>query len=260
MTVTVIVGFALGQRDTYPGSAWNFIANVLLLKSSYVGAFWFVQTYVLLVLTSPLIFKLVEKCNTFILCAVSFVLYCAEFILGRIGLHGSEFPVLPLILNAAMLYLRSQFSFIIGAVFAKTDFIDSNSLIQKILSSKFAVWALILGITAARGMILTSMVFAPFSAIALVILLGNYKFSKPAEKALTFFGNHSTNMWLTHMQFYMCFASSVVFASRNVFITFATLIALSLACSFAVNFVLGAAQRASKKLTRRARIQTKNAE
>ncbi len=44
-------------------------------------------------------------------------------------------------------------------------------------------------------------------------------------------------MWLTHMQYYMIFASSFVFMSRNVFIIFITLIILSLVSSYVIGFI-----------------------
>lgn len=66
------------------------------------------------------------------------------------------------------------------------------------------------------------MIFAPFSAIVFIIL---------------YFGNHSTNMWLTHMQYYSIFASSFVFMSRNVFVIFITLIILSLVSSYVIEFI-----------------------
>ena len=45
MILTCCVGFALGMQDRFPGSLLNFVMNVCLIKSTYVGAFWFVQTY-----------------------------------------------------------------------------------------------------------------------------------------------------------------------------------------------------------------------
>ena len=61
MVLTCCVGFALGMRDRFPGSVLNFILNACLVKSSYVGAFWFVQTYTILALLSGILFKLIKK-------------------------------------------------------------------------------------------------------------------------------------------------------------------------------------------------------
>ena len=81
------------------------------------------------------------------------------------------------------------------------------------------------------------MIFAPFSAIVLIILFGTYNWGNVREKILLFFGKHSTNMWLTHMQFYMIFTPTLVFASRNVFIIMFTLVILSLIASYVIDWI-----------------------
>ena len=55
--------------------------------------------------------------------------------------------------------------------------------------------------------------FCSFFAAAWIILFGTYNFfleEKLEEKILLFWGKHSTNIWLTHMQFYMIFAPILV--------------------------------------------------
>ena len=63
MILTCCAGSALGMQDRFPGSLLNFVMNVCLIKSSYVGAFWFVQTYTILALLSGLIFKCIADCQ-----------------------------------------------------------------------------------------------------------------------------------------------------------------------------------------------------
>lgn len=54
---------------------------------------------------------------------------------------------------------------------------------------------------------------------------------------MLFFGKHSTNMWLTHMQFYGIFTPTLVFYSRNVFVIMLTLVGLSLVASYVVDWI-----------------------
>jgi ABC-type bacteriocin/lantibiotic exporter with double-glycine peptidase domain len=44
-------------------------------------------------------------------------------------------------------------------------------------------------------------------------------------------------MWLTHMQFYMIFAPTLVFGSRNVFVIMLTLVLFSLVASYVVDWI-----------------------
>ena len=58
-----------------------------------------------------------------------------------------------------------------------------------------------------------------------------------SKKIWNFFGDHSTNMWLTHMLFYMNFAEGFVFASRNVVVIFLVLVGLSVISSHLINMI-----------------------
>ena len=236
MIITCIVGYCMGMRDVYPGSLINFISNIFLLKSSYVGAFWFVQTYILLVILSKKIFEIIEKYEYKMVIVVSFLLYILAFIIEKKILVISMNELLSLFINALMLLLRSQFSFVIGGIFASKTIINQN--IEKILSNNIIAGLILICIISIKGIVLRSMIFAPFSAIVFIILLCCHSMTMPTQKILLYFGNHSTNMWLTHMQYYMIFASSFVFMSRNVFIIFITLIILSLVSSYVIEFIL----------------------
>lgn len=236
MIVTCCVGFALGMRDKFPGSVLDFILNACLIKSSYVGAFWFVQTYTILALLSGVIFKLIKKYSYWIVLPISFVLYVGAFGIQYIVLGRIEVEAITLFVNALMLLLRSQISFVIGMVFAKEDILDRCKLLIKIKNNPILPWVFCIIVIAARA-VFRNMIFAPFSAIALIVLFGTYNWGKSGEKILLFFGKHSTNMWLTHMQFYMIFTPTLVFGSRNVFVIMLTLVALSLAASYVIDWV-----------------------
>ncbi len=238
MILTCCVGFALGMRDRFPGSLLNFILNACLVKSSYVGAFWFVQTYTILALLSGVIFKLVKKYSYWVVLPISLVLYVGAFGTEYVVLGKMEVEAARLFVNALMLFMRSQFSFVIGMVLAKENMLDCSKWLSKIRKSPILPWIFLLILIAGRA-VLRNMIFAPFSAVALIVLFGTYNWGKLGEKILLFFGKHSTNMWLTHMQFYMIFTPTLVFCSRNVFVIMLTLVMLSLAASYVVDWVYG---------------------
>lgn len=238
MVLTCCVGFAFGMRDRFPGSVLNFILNACLVKSSYVGAFWFVQTYTILALLSGILFKLIKKRSYWIVLPISFVLYVVAFGIEYVILGKIEVEAVRLFVNACMLLLRSQFSFVIGMIFAKENMLDRSKLLSKIRSNPILPWVFLSIVIAVRA-ILRHMIFAPFSAVVLIVLFGTYNWGKIGKKILLFFGKHSTNMWLTHMQFYVIFTPTLVFASRNVFVIMLTLVMLSLAASYVVDWVYG---------------------
>ncbi len=236
MILTCAVGFAMGMSDRFPGSVWNFILNACLIKSSYVGAFWFVQTYTILALLSGVFYKIVKKYSRSIVLISSLALYVAAFGIEYVILGKIEDEAFALCVNAVMLFLRSQFSFVIGMVLAKDNFVDSSRLLIRIRKSQVLQWIVLTIVIMVRA-VFRHMIFAPFSAIVLIVLFGTYNWGKFGEKVLLFFGKHSTNMWLTHMQFYMIFTPTLVFASRNVFVIMLTLVGLSLMASYVVDWI-----------------------
>ncbi|WP_455682811.1 acyltransferase family protein [Thomasclavelia sp.] len=240
MIITCIIGYFMGMEEIYPGNFINFIFNALLLKSSYVGSFWFIQTYVLLVIFSKYIFQTLERYNYWKIIIISFFLYVLAFVIEKKILNLTMIEPLYLFINATMLLLRSQFSFVIGGMFAYYSFI--NKAIVKLFSNKIIFISILTAIILIRGIFLKSMVFAPFSAILFIILFCCYSCNKIIflENTLLYFGKHSTNMWLTHMQYYGIFATSFVFISKNIFVIFLTLILLSLLSSYFIEYIYDA--------------------
>lgn len=236
MILTCCIGFALGMKERFPGSALNLILNALLIKNSYVGAFWFVQTYTILALLSGVFFKLIKKYSYWIILPISLVLYVGAFGIEYIVLEQIQIEEVKLLINALILFMRSQFSFVIGMILAKENVVNRWKLLLKIRNNLVLPWVFLAVVIVIRAN-LRHMIFAPFSAIVLIILFGTYNWGKVGEKILLFFGKHSANMWLTHMQFYMIFTPTLVFASRNVFIIILTLVILSLIASYVIDWI-----------------------
>ena len=121
-------------------------------------------------------------------------------------------------------------------IMAKEEIVDRWRLLSKIRNNPVLPWLLLILVIVVRAN-LRHMIFAPFSAVALIVLFGTYSWGGAGEKILLFFGKHSTNMWLTHMQFYMIFAPTLVFGSRNVFVIMLTLVLFSLVASYVVDWI-----------------------
>ena len=61
LAVFSAVSAIAGQASFMPGSVMKFIRNALTIDSSYNGAWWYMFTYAVIVLASPLILKAVEN-------------------------------------------------------------------------------------------------------------------------------------------------------------------------------------------------------
>lgn len=74
-----LIGLMSGS-ETIPVSFEKFIGNLFLAGMSYNGAWWFVLTYIFLVLLSPLLTGISKKTNPFLLISVSGAVYLAAYI------------------------------------------------------------------------------------------------------------------------------------------------------------------------------------
>lgn len=117
---------------------------------------------------------------------VMILICCVGFVLGRIEVEG-----ISLFVNALMLLLRSQFSFVLGMIFAKEGILDRWKWLTRIRENQILPWIFLIIVVAVRGTILRHMIFTP----------------------------------------------TLVFCSRNVVMIMLTLVGLSLAASYVVDWV-----------------------
>ena len=129
-----------------------------------------------------------------------FLIRNSHFDLYYLYSNTMEVEAARLFVNALMLFMRSQFSFVIGMVLTKENMLDCSKWLSRIKNNPILPWIFLVVMITGRA-VLRHMILASFSAIVLIILFGTYNLGKLGEKTLLFFGNHSTNMWLTHMQF-----------------------------------------------------------
>lgn len=72
--LSVLVG-AITKNSDIPGSGLDFLMNCLTLKNSYNGAWWYVNTYLLLVILQPLSYRFIKICPIYLVMAFGFVFY-----------------------------------------------------------------------------------------------------------------------------------------------------------------------------------------
>ena len=108
-----LIGLMSGS-ETIPVSFEKFIGNLFLAGMSYNGAWWFVLTYIFLVLLSPLLTGISKKTNPFLLISVSGAVYLAAYIFRFVHVISLPGKILPWIFTQLLLIGTSQFSFIAG--------------------------------------------------------------------------------------------------------------------------------------------------
>lgn len=233
---TCVVGYFLGMKDQYPGTAIKFLQSIFLIRNNYVGALWFVQIYVLLTLLSNWIFSFLHSKHLKFTVMGSLLLYVFAFFM--------EYRILPLVhtewsnsmLYTLMLLLRSQFMYTIGMLFAVQPLKKGEEICEFLKKQGIIKVAILIMVILLRG-VFAHLIFAPFSALMLIILFICTE-NRIMSAILDYFGKHSTNIWMVHMQLYMLFAQKYIFWTRNPLLVYGTLLLSSLVLSYVIEKIL----------------------
>lgn len=219
-----VAALLLGQGEFMPGSFRKFLMNALALENSYNGAWWYMFAYAVLVLLSPLLMKLVAKVHPLLVLGVGFVVYFAAYyvrfkmtgtgwLLGKFGPLG-----------------MTLFEYLIGAVCCKEQAISKlHTIWEKI--RKEVRWILALLLMAvmlyARTKILPSLFVAPVTGFVVMLLFHYWKKPKGVQALFLFVGQHSTNIWLTHMFFYAVLLKNFVYVVKYPLLIFLLMIGIT---------------------------------
>lgn len=234
----LFVGLGILLKDSrYPGSIKEFLLKFFLLSKSYNGAWWFLQSYVLLVLMSPVLVRFIKNHNSKLIFLGTGILYFLAFIVGIRG-NISIDNELALMIYQMMLNLSScLFSFVLGVIFVKENIIGKIYEVLKTGKRRRVLGAIGIIIIMIINIIVENFIIDPITAVAVIISFKLLEPGKAIEKILVFFSKHSTNIWLTHMFFYMIFFKDWVFSPKYPLLILGWLIVLCVGTSYIINFI-----------------------
>ena len=233
----VILGPIMGQGESYPGTLKKFILTFTALDPAYNGAWWFFTTYIILVLLSPIINKIVVKYNKILVIAISFIFYVVAYIQRIKGIIVLDNNILNWFIRQIALLGTSQLPFIIGSVFAyKKIYSKLDNICNKIRYKNMLGILIIMLMIVAHGIVQTLFV-AVFTGIVFICVFNLIDKPKWINRLFNYLGDHSTNIWLIHMFFYMIYFKDLVYGAKYSFLIFSWLIILCLVSSYIVNLI-----------------------
>lgn len=205
------VSIVVGQADFMPGSLRQFLMSAFLVETSYNGAWWYLLTYTVLVIICPVILKIVEKNHSLIVLTAGFLVYCAAYYVRFRLITG----------NWLMIrfgpFGMTLFEYLMGAVCYKIGFVTQLRKcwrkVPKLIQSGVAV-ILILTMLYGRTKIVPSLFVAPVTGSVIMALFILLKKPRWIEEVFLYIGNHSTNIWLTHMFFYLVLFRHFVYTAK----------------------------------------------
>lgn len=233
-----ILGVFYDREGGIPGGFWKFIGNLTLIDLNYNGAWWFVLTYVFMTLLSPVLYRVVKKCPWILTGSIFCIIYMASYIFRfnySVTFHNVFFKWL---WKQSLLLGTSLFPYIIGMIVRRYHLI--TILRTKLSTIKSSVKDLVLCMTVIVLFLLhcifQTLSIAPLTGLGTLICFYLWNKTKPVKKFFEFFGKHSTNIWLTHMFFYMVLFPGLVFKAKFPVIIYLTMLLLCVGVSYIINY------------------------
>lgn len=240
LVVFSIASIIMGQSEFMPGSWKEFFLNALLIEDSYNIAWWYMLTYAVLILASPVILKAVQRNNSVLVLVLGFAVYCVAYYV-RFRVTTDNW-----LLIKFGRFGMTLFEYLIGAVCYKeqifTKLYRHWSSIQKPLRMILAL-ALCIGMLYGHTKIVTSWFIAPVTGFVLITLFHFWEKPEWITKSFLFVGGHSTNIWLIHMFFYTRMFKKYVFIAKFSILIFLLVLGITIALSFVLHEIEGSIQR-----------------
>lgn len=183
---------------------------------------------------SKFINKVVQRYNNVLITLIAFVIYCICYVQRIKVVITFTNPVLNWIITQVALLGTSLFPFVVGVIFADKKIY--SFIYNKVNNINFKNTLCILGILfmiVCHGFVQTLFV-AVFTGIAFIVLFNLIDKPDSLDKLLYYLSGHSTNMWLTHMFFYMVYFKSLVFVPKYPVLIFFWLVILCLISSYLI--------------------------
>ena len=220
-----LIGLLAGN-SVIPGSIKEFLLNCLTIKNSYNGAWWYANTYILLVALQPLSRKFVERCPAWLVILLTFAFYTVSYGIRFCGWGACDSVILSWIITHVGLLGTSYFPYAIGMLLCKKQVI---SLLRQRLTAinvrNIYIFTVLMftGMIVVHGMV-QSLFVAVITATVTIILL-------------CYLDEHSTNIWLVHMFFYAVLFEGFVFCAKYPIPVFLLLLLSSLASSYVIKWL-----------------------
>ena len=214
--------------------------NIIGLENTYNGAWWFVLVYIIFVLLSPILVRVVRKYPSILLIIGSGFLYLASHVQRYKNIIPPFKHVLAVdFMNLAVMLGVSLFSYVLGAVFAKEQiFTKLHQLCSRIPFKNSLLIGLAVLLVLFHAVVQSSII-APINGIIIIGIYILMDKSKLLDRILGFFSTHSTNIWLTHMFFYETLFRDLTFAPRHPLLVFVWLITMCIATSYVIKLITG---------------------
>ena len=232
----IIIGLTL-RKPGYPGDLKNLLLTLSGINPGYNGAWWFFTTYLLLIIFSKNLNKLILKYDIKLVIFMSLIFYIIGYI-QRIkvpiilnNIYGDYF------LKHLALFGSSQFPVIVGGIFQKEKTYSKLKKVSDNLRYKNCVlYSIIIALLILHGFIETLFV-GTFIGLIFIPIFNLLDKKVYVDIFFQYIGKHSTNLWLIHMFFYMIYFKNIVYYPKYPILIFIWLVLLCLPFSYLIDWI-----------------------
>ena len=246
LIVFSMISIIVGNADSMPGSIEKFMGNFFLYRLSYNGAWWYIVTYIFLVLTSKPVIKFVYRFNAIPIVGLLLLIYTIAYYFRFRNPEPFNNAILDGCVRQLYLYGMTVAEYCIGVIFYKYNiFKKADCFFHHHKRRSFALICVALLISVlGRTLLIRSLYVAPFTGIIVIIC---FHLILKENSLLHFIGTHSTNMWLTHMFFYNVLFVNLIFCLKYPVLIFVGMVFLTIIVSIILQQIQNPLNRAIDK-------------
>ena len=227
-----IVSICMGKANQMPGNIFDFFGTIFLYNIHYNGAWWYMWVYAVLVIISPVVLRFIKRCNPIIVFVIIGVFYSFS--------HYLRFYVHIDFVSSFGLFGVTLSEYLLGSLAFNVKYFTKIKVVWGKINTVFR-YGIVIGMFCSlfflRTLLLHNLYFAVFSGFIIISLFVVVK--KPAfiESIIQFIGNHSTNIWLTHMFFYVFPFVNLVYIMKYPPLIFIFMLLLTIAVSYLIKLI-----------------------
>jgi len=233
LAVFCAVSILAGKGDFMPGSWITLVQSILAWSYAYNGAWWYLLVYIILVIMSPWLQKLVKKHSSAVILIFGFAIYFIAYLIRF------KFSVNSILLVRFGPFGTTLFEYLMGSVAAKekyftkvAGYMNKIGKTGKVLICVSIIAALLL----IHTLVIPSLFIAPVTGLIILMIFHLWEKPETIRKAFLYVGNHSTHIWLTHMFFFWSPFKGLVYKAMYPVCIFGLLIGITLVVSIILTY------------------------
>ena len=224
-----------GNQNGFDYSLLNYILNLLGIRATYNGTWWYILVYYYMILISPIVYILLNKMKNKHYLFLAFIGIASLAIAFVTGNFNAYFKMISgFIQNYIVLYL---IIFMEGMFCGKYPLLDLiSSKLNAFTSSLLLIAVFVLRVLLIRvpsDSLFDLVLIVPF-VIGITKL---FSYSKHLTEGLSFIGNYSSYMWYAHAYFYSYLFFNLVFKSDYSLLVYLQVVIYSLATAILFTFI-----------------------